>query len=77
MGGPVGNNRLRKMPINRADRDDIVSDKHGKSPAVGHQQANILTPVGNDEVATYLAGTLSVHPNVLKSLTASSFLRKG
>jgi hypothetical protein len=29
-----------QMPINCADSDDIVSDKHGKSPAIGHQAAN-------------------------------------
>jgi hypothetical protein len=42
------------MPINRADRDDIVSGNHARNPAVGHQAANNLEPIGKDEVATYL-----------------------
>ena len=30
--------------INRADRDDILTDKRGRNPAIGHQAANNPDP---------------------------------
>jgi hypothetical protein len=55
------------MPINRGDRDDIVSDERGRVPCgkVIWQQT-ILTPIENDGVATHVAGIViifrSAHP---------------